>query len=96
MSKKTSFLMMALNATGVPLYLVLASGGWRNTAQDKLEPVLGEPFAWAICIPILLSLLLCDLVWGIVLARSRPFNGRGWIVCVASLIIAIVVDFSHH
>lgn len=96
MSKPLNYLLIMLNLVGVPLYLVLASGGWRNPAQDKAEPLLVEPFAWAICIPILISLLACDVIWGIAVARSQPRNGIAWTLCFASLLIAIFVDFSHH
>jgi hypothetical protein len=62
-----------------------------------MVPVSGEPYVWAICLPILLSLLLCDVGWGLtLLIRSRLRNGRAWLICMLVLSAAIAVDFAHH
>jgi hypothetical protein len=93
---------MVANAVGIILYLVLASRGWRNPQERGMIPVTGEPFAWAIALPVLGTFLLANLVWGGLLLRYKepeyrePKKGIWWLIAGAVWLLAICVDFAHH
>jgi hypothetical protein len=88
---------MAANAVGMVLYLALASRGWRIPKEHGMVPVTGEPFVWALALPVLGAFLLADIVWGGLLLRERESKRRlWWLVTAAVWLLAIGIDFSHH
>lgn len=85
------------NAGGIALYLKLASRGWRIAEEHGAIPVTGEPFVWALALPVLGAFLLADVVWGVLLLRDRqPRRGLWWPFTVGLWAIALWVDFAHH
>jgi hypothetical protein len=88
---------MAANVTGIALYLVLASRGWRMPQEHGMVPVTGEPFVWVLALPVLGVFLLADIVWGGLLLRGRELKrGLWWLVTAAAWLLAIGIDFSRH
>jgi hypothetical protein len=88
---------MAANAVGIVLYLRLASRGWRIPQEHGMVPVAGEPFVWALALPVLGVFLLADIVWGGLLLRDRVSKRRlWWLVTAAAWLLAIGIDFSRH
>lgn len=85
------------NALGIVLYLALASRGWRIPEEHGMVPVSGEPFVWALALPVLATFFLADIVWAGLLLRHKQWKGRlSWLVAVLVWLIAIGLDFSHH
>ena len=85
------------NLLGILLYLRLASRAWRIPEEQGEVPVAGEPFVWALALPVLGIFLLADLVWGGLLWRRRDQRARLWWLGVVGLwLVAVVVDFAHH
>jgi len=88
---------MAANVAGIVLYLRLASRGWRIPQEHGMIPVAGEPFVWALALPVLGAFLLADIVWGGVLFRYRERKRWLWWFIIGGLwLIALCVDFAHH
>lgn len=88
---------MAANSVGIVLYLWLASRGWRIPEEHGMIPVTGEPFVWALALPVLGRFLLADAAWGVFVFRGRaPKRRLAWLVTVVVWLFAIVIDFSHH
>ena len=88
---------MLANAVGIAIYLVLASRGWRIPQERAMVPVTGEPFVWALALPVLGIFFLADVVWGVMLLRHKEWKGRlWWLVTAAVWLLAIGIDFSHH
>jgi len=95
--KSLDIAFMAANAVGVVLYLRLASRGWRVPEEHGIVPVTGEPFVWALALPVLGAFFLADVVWGGLLLRDRESKRRlWWLVTSAVWLLAIVLDFSRH
>lgn len=95
--KSLDITFMAANAVGILLYLVLASRGWRIPREHGMVPVTGEPFVWALALPVLVVFLLADIVWGGLLLRDRVSRRRlWWLVTAAVWLLAIGIDFSRH
>jgi hypothetical protein len=95
--KSLDITFVAANAVGIALYLVLASRGWRIPQEHGMVPVTGEPFVWALALPVLGVFLLADIVWGGLLLRDRVSKRRlWWLVTAAMWLLAIVIDFSRH
>jgi hypothetical protein len=95
--KSLDITFMAANAVGIVLYLVLASRGWRIPEEHGAIPVTGEPFVWALALPVLGVFLLADIVWGGLLLRYRqPKRGLWWFIASGLWAIALWVDFAHH
>jgi hypothetical protein len=95
--KSLDITFMAANAVGIVLYLVLASRGWRIPQEHGMVPVTGEPFVWALAVPVLGVFLLADIVWGGLLLRDRQSKRRlWWLVTAAVWLLAIGIDFSRH
>ena len=62
-----------------------------------MVPVTGEPFVWALVLPVLGVFLLADIVWGGLLLRDRVSKrGLWWLVTAAVWLLAIGIDFSRH
>ncbi len=96
-AKPLDIAFMAANAVGIGLYLRLASRGWRIPQEHGAVPVSGEPFVWALALPVLGVFLLTDLIWGGLLLRRRERKrGLWWFIVGGLWLIAIVVDFAHH
>jgi hypothetical protein len=99
-SRSVKFLditFMAANAVGIVLYLVLVSRSWRIPQEHGMVPVTGEPFVWALALPVLGVFFVADLVWGGLLLRGGGSKRRlWWLVTAAVWLLAIVVDFSRH
>ncbi len=72
--------------------MYLASRGWR--ADDG--PLLGESFAWAVCLPVLFSFVVIDAVWVAVAVAGLARAGITYAASGAIWVAAIIVDFSHH
>jgi hypothetical protein len=95
--KSSDITFVAANAVGIAIYLVLASRGWRIPQEHGMVPVTGEPFVWALALPVLGVFFLADTVWGVMLLRHKERRGRLWWTLIAvSWLVAIVLDFSHH
>jgi hypothetical protein len=85
------------NVVGIVVYLILASRGWRIPEEQGLIPIVGEPFVWALALPVLGLFILVDSIWGVLLVRERtPEKWRWWLATVIAWVIAIGIDFSHH
>jgi hypothetical protein len=80
-SRSVKFLditFMAANAVGIVLYLVLVSRSWRIPQEHGMVPVTGEPFVWALALPVLGVFFLADVVWGgLFYAAGSPREGDG-------------------
>jgi hypothetical protein len=95
--KPLDLVFLLFNAVGMVLYLRLASRGWRIPQEHGAIPVTGEPFVWALALPVLGVFLLADIVWGGLLLRYRqPKRGLWWLITGGLWVIAIWVDFTHH
>jgi len=95
--KRLNVAFMLSNAFGIVLYLTLASRGWRMPQEHGMVPVTGEPFVWAIALPVLGIFFLADIVWGGLLLRfSEPKRWLWWIINCGLWLLAICVDFTHH
>jgi len=95
--KPLNITFMAANAVGIAIYLTLASRSWRIPQEHGMVPVTGEPFVWALALPVLGVFLLGDAIWGVMLLRHKEWKGRlWWALTAVSWLVAIGVDFSHH
>lgn len=95
--KSLDITFMVANAVGIVLYLVLASRGWRLPEEHGMVPVTGEPFVWALALPVLGTFLLANIVWGGLLLRYRESKRRlWWLTTVGLWLLTICVDFAHH
>jgi hypothetical protein len=95
--KSLDITFVAANAVGIVLYLLLASRGWRIPQEHGMVPVAGEPFVWALALPVLGVFLLADAVWGVMLLGHKEWKGRRWwLVTAAAWLVAIGIDFSRH
>jgi len=95
--KPLDLTFIVANVLGIVHYLRLASRGWRIPQEHGAVPVSGEPFVWALALPVLGVFLLADLVWGgLLLRRREQKKGLWWFIVGGLWLIAIVVDFAHH
>lgn len=95
--KSLDITFILANAVGIVLYLVLASRGWRIPQEHGMVPVTGEPFVWALALPVLGAFLLANIVWGGLLLRYKESQRRlWWLIAGGSWLLAICVDFAHH
>ena len=95
--KSLDITLMAANVVGNVLYLRLASRGWRIPREHGIVPVAGEPFVWALALPVLGVFFLADVAWGGALLRGGESERRfWWLVTAAVWLLAIVIDFSRH
>jgi len=95
--KSLDLTFIAANLVGVVLYLRLSSRGWRIPQEHGMVPVAGEPFVWALALPLLVVFLLIDIVWGVVLFRYKERKRWLWWIIIGGLwLIALCVDFAHH
>jgi hypothetical protein len=95
--KPLAISFLAANAIGIVLYLKLASRGWRNPLEQGMIPVTGEPFAWALALPVLAAFFLTDVAWGVLLLRHKEWKGRlWWLVTAGVWLLALGIDFYHH
>jgi hypothetical protein len=95
--KSLDFTFMAANAAGIVLYVALASRGWRIPQEHGLVPVTGEPFVWALALPVLGTFLLTNIIWGgLLLYRRESKRSLCWLVTVGIWVVTICVDFAHH
>ena len=76
--KPLDITFIAANAVGIGLYLRLASRGWRISQEHGMVPIAGEPFVWALALPVLGVFFLADVVWGgLLLLGGNPKEGYG-------------------
>jgi hypothetical protein len=95
--KPLDLVFLLSNAMGILLYLRLASRGWRIPREHGAVPVTGEPFVWALALPVLGGFLLADIVWGGLLLRHGQWKrGLWWLITAGLWGIALWVDFAHH
>ena len=95
--KPLDLTFIVANVVGIAFYLRLASRSWRIPEEHGAVPVSGEPFVWALALPVLGVFLLADLVWGGLLIRRREQKRWLWWFIAAGLwLIALCVDFIHH
>jgi hypothetical protein len=95
--KRRDIVLLAANAVGIAFYLELASRGWRIPSEGGLIPVVGEPFVWALALPVLGLFIIVDIVWGGLLVRDRKSeNWLWWLGAILAWALAIGIDFSHH
>lgn len=94
--KPLDFRLFVANVAGIAAYLGLASRSWRIPEEHGEIPIAGEPFVWAMALPVLGIFFLVDLVWGGLLWRRRDRRAALWWFVVFGLwLIALVVDFAH-
>jgi hypothetical protein len=75
--KSLDLVFLFSNVAGILLYLRLAFRGWRIPQEHGAIPVTGEPFVWALALPILGAFLLADIVWGgLLLRHHQPISSR--------------------
>jgi hypothetical protein len=87
---------MKANAVGIVLYLWLASRGWFRPEEPGIS-FTGEPFVWALALPVLGVFFLADVVWGGLLLRGRESKRwLWWLVTAVAWLLAIGIDFYHH
>ena len=97
MRNALNWFVLFFNVAGVGLYISLASSGWRDPTENNSIPITGEPYAWAICLPVLITLIVADVLWGVAVFRKPlPWGKASLTVCIAILTCSIVIDFSHH
>lgn len=95
--KRLNLMFLFFNAVGIALYLTVASRGWRIPEEHEAIPVTGEPFVWALALPVLGAAILANVVWGgLLLHRRQPRRGLWWLVASGLWLIAIWIDFGHH
>lgn len=95
--KPLDITLLIVNAIGIVLYLLLASRGWRIPQEHGMVPVAGEPFVWALAVPVFGVFLLADIAWGGVILRDTKSERKlWWFLTAAAWLIAICVDFVHH
>ena len=95
--KSLDIAFMVANAVGIVLYLRLASRGWRIPQEHGMVPVTGEPFVWALALPVLGAFVLADIVWGGLILRARQSKRRlWWLVTAAVWLLVIGIDFYRH
>jgi hypothetical protein len=88
---------MAANVAGIALYLVIASRGWRIPQEHRMIPVAGEPFVWALALPVFGTFFLANIVWGALLLRVRESKRMmWWLAAAVGWLLAIGIDFSQH
>jgi hypothetical protein len=89
-------MFMVANVAGIGLYLLLASRGWIAPREQEI-PFTGEPFVWALALPVLGIFLIVDVLWGGLLLRDKESKRRlWWFVTSALWLVAIGIDFYHH
>ena len=94
--KSLDITFLVANGIGVVLYLILASRGWRLPEQSEI-PITGEPMVWSLALPVLTVFFFADIVWGVLILRSKESKRwLWWLVAAMGWLIAIAVDFSHH
>ena len=97
MNRSLGISMTVLNIVGSMFYLLLAAPSWRDASSREIFPLTGEPFIWARCLPILVSLLLIDICWTVCLIISAKVrNWPAYSVSVTTTIVAIAIYFNHH
>jgi hypothetical protein len=99
--KSWPIVLLALNAIGASVYVLLASrGGWviRQECEAGINTTTGEPFVWFGSIaPAVTIFFLLNLAWGVMILRRRQWiAGRMWLATAAIWMIAAYIDFSHH
>ena len=82
---------------GIAIYVMLVSRSWKIPQAHGVAHVTGEPFVWAIALPVLTVFLIANAVWGVMLFRHKQLKGRlWWVFSALSWLVALGVDFSHH
>jgi hypothetical protein len=95
--KPVDIAFMLANVVGITIYLVLASFSWRIPQEHGMVPITGEPFIWALALPVPGVFFLTDIVWGAMLLCHKEWKGRlWWVLITIAWFGAICVDFSHH
>jgi hypothetical protein len=62
-----------------------------------MVPVTGEPFVWALALPVLGAFLLANMVWGGLLLRYKEFQRKlWWLIAGGAWLLVICVDFAHN
>jgi hypothetical protein len=90
--------LLFANVAGAVLYLLLASRGWRIESEHGVIPISGEPFVWALALPVLGVFLILNFVWAVILLRRREGwrTALWWISSASIWFLAVVADFAHH
>ena len=92
--------MVVANVIGVLVYLWRAHYGWANPEARALgiDPVLGEPFIWAMgVLPVWALFLAANTAWAATIVFRRPQRGGIPFALVSVLwVVAVIVDFAHH
>lgn len=97
MFERANWPILLFNAFGSGLYLSLASAGWRSPIERGSVPVTGEPFAWIICLPVLIVLFLVNILWGTMLYKnSREKGVLIFSISITIMVSSIIIDFYHH
>jgi hypothetical protein len=92
--KARAIILAACNCVGIVAYLVLAARGWRDPAAAI--PAAGEPFAWAVCLPVLFFFMVVDAAWAVLVARTRATSWLPLGIVLVLWICAVAFDFAHH
>jgi hypothetical protein len=71
--------------------------GLRISQEHGAIPITGEPFVWALALPVVGAVILADIVWGGLLLRYRQLKrGLWWLITGGLWGIALWLDFAHH
>jgi hypothetical protein len=85
------------NTIGIALYLMLASRGWTISEEHGAIPITGEPFVWALALPVAAVCFLLNAIWGALFLFFKVSKGRfWWLITAAAWLFTIVLDFAHH
>jgi hypothetical protein len=85
--------LCAFNCLGIAAYLMLAARGWAPT--DGL-PVTGEPFVWALCLPVLFFFVIFDVAWISLIAWKKLTSWLPFGITAALWMCAVAIDFTQH
>ena len=89
-------LLLGLNFTGAAAYLALAMRGWRDATEGGVVPVTGEPFVWAVCLPVLFTFVLVNMIWSVLLILRKRQERLSFLATAMIWVGTLVIDMSHH
>ncbi len=97
MKKIINLAFFPINDIGIFFYLGNASLSWAIPEEKALDPAIGGvALVWGVgALPIaILFIVLNGIWWGVI--TKNGLSKYPLFFCVASWIVAIVIDFYHH
>ena len=96
-AKPARHMMWLLNLIGALTYLVLASRSWAIPSEHGQVPITGEPFVWALALPVFGVFSIVNLAWGAMILTRRQWDAaRFWLLTALIWLAAVWIDFAHH